>query len=52
MIYARCERWCGDLAMQQAKSALEQRKLGAMAATVPLAGARLTHVDTVYITRY
>ncbi|KAJ0176658.1 hypothetical protein K1T71_007837 [Dendrolimus kikuchii] len=51
MIYARCERWCGDLAVQQARSALEQRKLRSVAATVPLTGARLTHVDTVYITR-
>ncbi|CAG4982975.1 unnamed protein product [Parnassius apollo] len=26
VIYARCERWCGDLAVQQARSTLERRK--------------------------
>lgn len=51
VIYARCERWCGDLAVQQARSALERRKLSPMSATVPLTGARLAHIDTVYITR-
>ncbi|KAG6443731.1 uncharacterized protein LOC115456082 [Manduca sexta] len=51
VIYARCERWCGDLAVQQARSAMERRKLRHVAATVPLAGARLTHIDTVYIAR-
>lgn len=52
VIYARCERWCGDLAVQQARSALERRKLSPMSATVPLTGARLAHIDTVYITRW
>lgn len=52
MIYARCERWCGDLAVQQARSALERRKLSPVTAAVPLAGARLAHIDTVYIARY
>ncbi|CAH0585760.1 unnamed protein product [Chrysodeixis includens] len=51
VIYARCERWCGDLAVQQARSALERRKLRPVSATVPIAGARLTHIDTVYIAR-
>ncbi|XP_075977876.1 torn and diminished rhabdomeres [Anticarsia gemmatalis] len=51
VIYARCERWCGDLAVQQARSALERRKLRPVSATVPLTGARLTHIDTVYIAR-
>lgn len=49
VIYARCERWCGDLAVQQARSALEKRKVSA---AVPLTGARLAHIDAVYITRY
>ncbi|XP_045498578.1 uncharacterized protein LOC123696457 isoform X2 [Colias croceus] len=48
VIYARCERWCGDLAVHQARTTLERRKLRHAA---PLAGARLTHIDTVYITR-
>uniref|UniRef100_A0A2H1W7D7 SFRICE_009750 n=1 Tax=Spodoptera frugiperda TaxID=7108 RepID=A0A2H1W7D7_SPOFR len=52
VIYARCERWCGDLAVQQARSAMERRKLRPVSATVPLTGARLTHIDTVYIARY
>lgn len=52
VIYARCERWCGDLAVQQARSALERRKLRPVSATVPIAGARLTHIDTVYIARW
>ncbi|XP_022813916.1 uncharacterized protein LOC111347795 [Spodoptera litura] len=51
VIYARCERWCGDLAVQQARSAMERRKLRPVSATVPLTGARLTHIDTVYIAR-
>ncbi|CAK1551062.1 unnamed protein product [Leptosia nina] len=51
VIYARCERWCGDLAVQQARSTLERRKLRRVTASMPLAGARLTHIDTVYITR-
>lgn len=51
VIYARCERWCGDLAVQQARSAIEKRKLRPVASTVPLAGAHLTHIDTLYITR-
>ncbi|KAM3965399.1 torn and diminished rhabdomeres [Aphomia sociella] len=51
VIYARCERWCGDLAVQQARSAIERRKLRRVSATVPLTGARLAHIDTVYITR-
>ncbi|XP_045772867.1 uncharacterized protein LOC123872575 isoform X2 [Maniola jurtina] len=51
VIYARCERWCGDLAVQQARSTLEKRKLRHVASATPLTGARLTHVDTVYIAR-
>ncbi|XP_012551049.1 uncharacterized protein LOC114252688 [Bombyx mandarina] len=51
VIYARCERWCGDLAVQQARSAIERRKLRHVASTVPLTGARLAHIDTVFITR-
>ncbi|XP_059048525.1 uncharacterized protein LOC131843793 [Achroia grisella] len=51
VIYARCERWCGDLAVQQARSAMERRKLRPVSATVPLTGSRLAHIDTVYITR-
>ncbi|XP_031766172.1 uncharacterized protein LOC113520667 isoform X1 [Galleria mellonella] len=51
VIYARCERWCGDLAVQQARTAMERRKLRPVSATVPLTGTRLTHIDTVYITR-
>ncbi|XP_047503773.1 uncharacterized protein LOC125048867 isoform X1 [Pieris napi] len=51
VIYARCERWCGDLAVHQARSTLERRKLRHVTATMPLGGARLTHIDTVYITR-
>ncbi|XP_063364236.1 uncharacterized protein LOC134652931 [Cydia amplana] len=50
VIYARCERWCGDLAVQQARSAVERRKLHAVSADVPLA-AHLAHIDTVFITR-
>ncbi|KAL4713971.1 hypothetical protein ACJJTC_005602 [Scirpophaga incertulas] len=51
VIYARFERWCGDLAVQQARSAVERRKLRPVAAAVPLSGARLAHIDTVYIAR-
>ncbi|XP_049873849.1 uncharacterized protein LOC126372224 isoform X3 [Pectinophora gossypiella] len=51
VIYARCERWCGDLAVQQARSAMERRKLRHVTSAVPLNGPRLTHIDTVYITR-
>lgn len=52
VIYARCERWCGDLAVQQARSTTERRKLRHGASAVPLvSGSRLTHIDTVYITR-
>ncbi|XP_026327416.1 uncharacterized protein LOC113235744 [Hyposmocoma kahamanoa] len=51
VIYARCERWCGDLAVQQARSAIEKRKLRPVASTVPLAGAQLTNIDAVFITR-
>ncbi|XP_028171252.1 uncharacterized protein LOC114360683 isoform X2 [Ostrinia furnacalis] len=51
VIYARCERWCGDLAVRQARSALERRKLSPVTAAVPLTGARLAHIDTVYIAR-
>lgn len=51
VIYARCERWCGDLAVQQARTALKHRKLRPMATTVPLTEAHLAHIDTVYITR-
>ncbi|CAK1580232.1 unnamed protein product [Parnassius mnemosyne] len=47
VIYARCERWCGDLAVQQARSTLERRKRAAR----PLTGT-LAHIDTVYIARY
>ncbi|XP_013165156.1 PREDICTED: uncharacterized protein LOC106116002 isoform X1 [Papilio xuthus] len=43
VIYARCERWCGDLAVRQARSTLERRKR-------PLTGT-LAHIDTVYIAR-
>ncbi|CAH2048605.1 unnamed protein product, partial [Iphiclides podalirius] len=46
VIYARCERWCGDLAVQQARSTLERRKRAAR----PLTGT-LAHIDTVYIAR-
>ncbi|XP_060803169.1 cationic amino acid transporter 3 isoform X3 [Amyelois transitella] len=49
VIYARCERWCGDLAVQQARTALERRKLRTVSA-VPL-DPRLEHIDTLYITR-
>lgn len=52
VIYARCERWCGDLAVQQARSAIEKRKLRPVASTVPLTGAHLTNIDAVFITRY
>lgn len=53
VIYARCERWCGDLAVQQARSAMERRKFQHAASAAPLvSGSRLTHIDTVYITRY
>ncbi|XP_052741360.1 uncharacterized protein LOC112044469 [Bicyclus anynana] len=51
VIYARCERWCGDLAVQQARSTLEKRKLRHVASATPLTNARLTHIDTVYIAR-
>ncbi|CAH0398376.1 unnamed protein product [Chilo suppressalis] len=51
VIYARCERWCGDLAVQQARNTVERRKLRPATATVPLTGARLAHIDTVYISR-
>ncbi|XP_068633616.1 high affinity cationic amino acid transporter 1 [Battus philenor] len=46
VIYARCERWCGDLAVRQARSTLERRKR----TTRPLTGT-LAHIDTVYIAR-
>lgn len=52
VIYARCERWCGDLAVQQARTTIERRKLRHVASTVPIVpGTRLTHIDTVYIAR-
>ncbi|KAI5644289.1 hypothetical protein NE865_03658 [Phthorimaea operculella] len=51
VIYARCERWCGDLAVQQARSAIERRKLRHVTSAVPLNGPRIAHIDTVYITR-
>ncbi|CAH2232845.1 jg16606 [Pararge aegeria aegeria] len=51
VIYARCERWCGDLAVQQARSTIEKRKLRHVASATPLTSARLTHIDTVYIAR-
>ncbi|XP_050351230.1 uncharacterized protein LOC126773992 [Nymphalis io] len=51
VIYARCERWCGDLAVQQARSTLERRKIRHVSSAVPLTGTRLTHIDTVYIAR-
>ncbi|CAG9561968.1 unnamed protein product [Danaus chrysippus] len=44
VIYARCERWCGDLAVHHARGAIEKRRRHAPS-------ARLTHVDTVYIAR-
>ncbi|XP_053609860.1 uncharacterized protein tadr isoform X2 [Plodia interpunctella] len=50
VIYARCDRWCGDLAVQQARSTMEKRKLRTVAA-VPLTASRLAHIDSVYITR-
>ncbi|OWR52232.1 hypothetical protein KGM_211255 [Danaus plexippus plexippus] len=45
VIYARCERWCGDLAVHHARGVIEKRRRHAPS-------ARLTHVDTVYIARY
>ncbi|XP_061383804.1 uncharacterized protein LOC116770190 [Danaus plexippus] len=44
VIYARCERWCGDLAVHHARGVIEKRRRHAPS-------ARLTHVDTVYIAR-
>ncbi|XP_041979631.1 uncharacterized protein LOC121733439 [Aricia agestis] len=43
VIYARCERWCGDLAVHHARP--DRRTVKSAPA------ARLTHVDTVYIAR-
>ncbi|XP_045448259.1 uncharacterized protein LOC123656637 [Melitaea cinxia] len=51
VIYARCERWCGDLAVQQARNTLERRKIRRVPSAVPLTGTRVTHIDTVYIAR-
>ncbi|KAG7308683.1 hypothetical protein JYU34_005905 [Plutella xylostella] len=47
VIYARCERWCGDLAVSQARRTIEQRKLAGSVR----GGDRVAHIDTVYIAR-
>ncbi|XP_072949178.1 uncharacterized protein tadr [Epargyreus clarus] len=43
VIYARCERWCGDLALQQARAPRRPPRAAP--------AARRAHVDTVYIAR-
>ncbi|GBP93731.1 hypothetical protein EVAR_84682_1 [Eumeta japonica] len=51
MIYARCERWCGALAVREARRVLRVRKLHVDSSAAPVATTHLAHIDTVYIPR-